>query len=65
VNKSTRPPIDQGQRCCHDGVVRRFKDERLNQRKAQHHTRLGIVGQALLSGAVNEIIKIGQAPQGF
>ena len=37
----------------------------LRQRKTQHHPRLGIGGERQPRGAVDQIVEIGNAPQGL
>ena len=53
----------QGQRRRDDGVRRRIEPQPLRQHQPQHGARLGIVGQDLLRGAVDQRVDVGQPAQ--
>src|SRR3546814_9822434 len=63
VDKLARTAVDQRKHRRDGGVVRRSHHQRLDESDAQGDARLGVVGQALPGGAVDQRGEIGEAAQ--
>ncbi len=63
VNQPARTTLDQRQGGRDQRVVGDLERDPLRQREAEHHPRLGIVGQRLPGGAVDQAVEQGQAAQ--
>ena len=63
MDEAARAAIDQRERGRDRSVGRGPHAQCLNERDPQREARLGIVGEALARGAVDQVIEIGQATQ--
>ena len=60
VDQPPRAAVDQRQSGGDDRMVGGLQPDLLRQREAKHHACLGIVGQALPGGAVDQRVEVGQ-----
>ena len=65
MDQPARATVYQREGCRHEGVVGGFQAHLLREGQSQDHPRLGIIGEALTRGAVDQQIEIGKPAKGL
>src|SRR5205085_12301447 len=65
VDQPARAAVEQREDGGDGGMWRGVEGERLDQGDSEREARLGVVGEALLGGAVDQCVEVAEPPQGL